>query len=107
MFTLSTEMNGFTLQADFPLDVPWSELYPEHQRLIVDGEKKFLGVRGFFRYLERKKYKLHVRVFLSRYRGYSLCSASGGASQCCGAVSLYNVSREICCILPLTGEESW
>ena len=37
----------------------------------MDGERKFLGIRGFFEYLERKKYKLHVRVFLSRYRGYS------------------------------------
>jgi excinuclease ABC subunit A len=36
-------------------------------------------VRGFFEHLERKKYKLHVRVFLSRYRGYSLCGACGGA----------------------------
>ena len=37
------------------------------------------GVRGFFNHLERKKYKLHVRVFLSRYRGYSTCSACSGA----------------------------
>ena len=47
--------------------------------MIVEGEGKFLGIRGFFNYLERKKYKLHVRVFLSRYRGYSTCSACGGA----------------------------
>ena len=36
------------------------------------------GVRGFFEHLERKKYKLHVRVFLSRYRGYSMCSDCSG-----------------------------
>src|SRR5229473_3732614 len=77
--TLATEMKRFARQADIPLDVPWSELDPEHQRLIVDGEKRFPGVRGFFKYLERKKYKLHVRVFLSRYRGYSLCSECNGA----------------------------
>ena len=47
--------------------------------MVVEGEGKFLGIRGFFNYLERKKYKLHVRVFLSRYRGYSTCSACGGA----------------------------
>jgi len=40
---------------------------------------EWFGVRGFFEHLERKKYKLHVRVFLSRYRGYSLCGACGGA----------------------------
>ena len=41
--------------------------------------RKFLGVRGFFAHLERKKYKLHVRVFLSRYRGYSLCPDCNGS----------------------------
>ena len=47
--------------------------------MVIEGEGKFPGVRGFFNHLERKKYKLHVRVFLSRYRGYSTCSACGGA----------------------------
>ena len=37
------------------------------------------GIRGFFRWLERKKYKVHVRVFLSRYRGYLACPDCGGA----------------------------
>jgi excinuclease ABC subunit A len=37
------------------------------------------GVRGFFAWLERKKYKVHVRVFLSRYRGYQTCPDCGGA----------------------------
>ena len=36
-------------------------------------------MRGFFAHLERKKYKLHVRVFLSRYRGYSVCPDCDGA----------------------------
>ena len=44
--------------------------------MIIEGEGKFPGMRGFFNHLERKKYKLHVRVFLSRYRGYSTCSAA-------------------------------
>ena len=52
----------------------WIDLAEEHRNLVLNGEGKFLGVRGFFNHLERKKYKLHVRVFLSRYRGYSTCS---------------------------------
>ena len=39
----------------------------------------FEGVKGFFRWLERKKYKVHVRVFLSRYRGYLTCPECSGA----------------------------
>ena len=51
----------------------------EQQKLIIEGDGKFPGVHGFFNHLERKKYKLHVRVFLSRYRGYSQCPNCGGA----------------------------
>ncbi|MGO9123883.1 MAG: excinuclease ABC subunit UvrA [Terriglobales bacterium] len=77
--TLGTDLKRFARQMEIPLDVPWAELETEQKRLVIEGEGKFLGVRGFFSYLERKKYKLHVRVFLSRYRGYSLCSACNGA----------------------------
>ena len=42
------------------------------------GSGEFEGVHGFFRRLERKKYKVHVRVFLSRYRGYLTCTECGG-----------------------------
>ena len=52
----------------------WIDLAEEHRNLVLNGEGKFPGVRGFFAHLERKKYKLHVRVFLSRYRGYSTLS---------------------------------
>ncbi len=57
-----------------PLDLPWQDLSEEHKRLVVEGDgEDFVGVRGFFDWLERKKYKVHVRVFLSRYRGYQTC----------------------------------
>ena len=63
-----------------PTDVPWRQLTAEQRRLILEGdpENDFDGVKGFFTYLERKKYKLHVRVFLSRYRGYATCPECGG-----------------------------
>jgi excinuclease ABC subunit A len=61
------------------LDVPWADLTEEERRFVVDGEGDYEGVRGFFAWLERKKYKVHVRVFLSRYRGYLQCPTCGGA----------------------------
>jgi len=61
------------------LDVPWSELTDEERRFVIEGDGDYEGVRGFFRWLERKKYKVHVRVFLSRYRGYLPCPDCGGA----------------------------
>jgi excinuclease ABC subunit A len=59
--------------AGVPLDVPWMDLTQPQQDFVLDGQEPFPGVRGFFALLERKKYKLHVRVFLSKYRGYALC----------------------------------
>jgi excinuclease ABC subunit A len=65
---------------DIPLDVPWQDLTPEQKRLVIEGDGlEFDGIRGFFRWLERKKYKVHVRVFLSRYRGYLTCPDCQGA----------------------------
>jgi excinuclease ABC subunit A len=62
------------------LDVPWSELTEDEKRFVIDGDgASFEGVKGFFRWLERKKYKVHVRVFLSRYRGYLTCPECQGA----------------------------
>jgi excinuclease ABC subunit A len=61
------------------LDVPWAELTEPERRFVVDGGDGYAGIRGFFRWLERKKYKVHVRVFLSRYRGYLTCHDCGGS----------------------------
>ena len=61
------------------LDVPWDDLTAEERAFVVEGDDTFDGIRGFFRWLERKKYKVHIRVFLSRYRGYTVCPDCGGA----------------------------
>jgi excinuclease ABC subunit A len=74
--------------------------------LIVDGDRSFGGVRGFFQYLERKKYKLHVRVFLSRYRGYSLCSACGGTRLRVEARQVKIEGKNICQVCGMTVEEA-
>jgi excinuclease ABC subunit A len=62
------------------LDVPWADLTDAEKRFVTEGDGgSFEGVKGFFRSLERKKYKVHVRVFLSRYRGYLTCPECAGA----------------------------
>lgn len=64
-----------------PVDVPFRELSPEHLQLIRDGvpERNFGGLRGFFAWLERHKYKMHLRVYLSRWRTYRECPTCHGA----------------------------
>ncbi len=66
---------------NLPVDIPFSELTDDHLKLIVEGvpERDFGGLNGFFRWLERRKYKMHLRVFLSRWRSFRCCDSCGGA----------------------------
>lgn len=73
------ELKRFCKSEGVPLDVPFADLEPQHQKAILEGKGKWTGVRGFFAWLDTKKYKLHVRVFLAKYRGYAVCpNCKGG-----------------------------
>ena len=73
------ELVRFCKQAGISTSVPFRQLTRDQQKTIVQGRNGFDGVKGFFDWLETKKYKLHVRVFLSKYRGYTLCPDCGGS----------------------------
>jgi len=103
---LFTELKRFAKQSGLPLDVPWAELDADQQRLVIEGEGRFPGIRGFFNHLERKKYKLHVRVFLSRYRGYSVCSSCNGVRLRMEAQQVKINGKNICQICCLTVEDA-
>jgi excinuclease ABC subunit A len=73
------EMRRFARDRGIPWDVAWSDLDEDDRRLLLEGDEEFPGVVGFFRSLEARKYKVQVRVFLSRYRGYTVCPACEGS----------------------------
>jgi excinuclease ABC subunit A len=58
-----------------PTNVPWKSLPEEARRFILEGGEGWYGIKGFFDWLQSKKYKVQVRVFLSRYRKYAPCPA--------------------------------
>jgi len=103
---LFTDLKRYAKQAGIPLDMAWIDMAEEHRNLVLNGEGKFLGVRGFFNYLERKKYKLHVRVFLSRYRGYSTCSECNGSRLRMEARQVKIQGRNLCEVCSLTVEDA-
>ncbi len=78
--SLWQDLKRFARARGIPLDVPFRQLTTEQQDAIIEGDRDagFPGINGFFAWLERKKYKLHVRVFLSRYRGYATCPDCAG-----------------------------
>ncbi len=59
--------------------VPYSRLTAAERAVVDRGTKDFYGIAGFFEWLETKRYKVHVRVLLSRYRAYTRCAACGGS----------------------------
>ena len=73
------ELRRFAQRQGIPWERPWSELDEAQSRAVLEGDAEFAGVLGFFRALEGMKYKVQVRAFLGRYRGYQECAACGGS----------------------------
>jgi excinuclease ABC subunit A len=79
------DLKVFAKRKKIPTNIPFAALTPEQRAFVIDGEpgygeengktwpKYWYGVKGFFRWLEKNTYKMHVRVFLSRYRTYNRC----------------------------------
>ncbi len=75
---LQNRLLQFCRDEGIPIDIPWSELSEENREKIIGKHRGFIGILGFFDYLEQKKYKMHVRIFISRYRGYATCLSCRG-----------------------------
>jgi excinuclease ABC subunit A len=71
--TWFTDLRKQAAELGVPMDVPWRDLPEAARETVLRGKGSFVGVHGFFAQMERKKYKLHVRVMLSKYRGYAEC----------------------------------
>ncbi|MGD8897206.1 MAG: excinuclease ABC subunit UvrA, partial [Acidobacteriota bacterium] len=81
------DLERFFRRAGLPDDVPWRKLPEKVRQLVWDGEpggrqnwqRKWYGIRGFFEWLESRTYRMHVRVYLSRFRSYGTCPDCDGA----------------------------
>ena len=76
-------LKKFCEKHDIPIDRPWHTLTEAQKALVIDGEGtwdggRYPGVRAWFKYLESRTYKMHVRVLLARYRSYDLCHVCHG-----------------------------
>jgi len=72
------ELKRAARQHSIPTDVSWYDMTPDQQAFVLDGQGSYLGIHRFFALMETKKYKLHVRVMLSKYRGYASCPECKG-----------------------------
>ena len=74
---LQREMLARAKKKGIPVNVPFRDLPEPARRFILDGGDGYHGVKGFFEWLQSKKYKVQVRVLLARYRKYVPCPACG------------------------------
>ena len=78
------DLQKFARRRGVPLDVAWRDLSDAQRSWVIEGEGEWddgvwYGVRRFFNWLESRSYKMHIRVLLSRYRAYTVCSSCNGA----------------------------
>ncbi|MEO7725821.1 MAG: excinuclease ABC subunit UvrA, partial [Burkholderiales bacterium] len=84
------DIEKYAKKRGIPLDTPWRDMTAKQQAWVLEGEPEWVswkkswpgtwyGVRHFFKWLESKAYKMHIRVLLSKYRAYTPCEACGGA----------------------------
>ena len=72
------ELLKYAASAKIDITKPFADLPDFQQNCIIYGDEGWRGLKGFFKWLETKKYKLHVRVFLAKYRGYTRCPDCDG-----------------------------
>ncbi len=72
------EMMTFCRKKKIPTDIPYEQLKATEKKQIIEETKGFYGVKGFFKWLETKTYKMHIRVLLSKYRAYVMCQTCNG-----------------------------
>jgi excinuclease ABC subunit A len=101
-----TDLKKQAAALGIPMDVPWREMSEELREVVLHGKPGaalgFAGVYGFFHQLEKKKYKLHVRVMLSKYRGYAECPECRGQRLRAEARSVRIQGKNICQAAALT-----
>ncbi|MGH7332911.1 MAG: excinuclease ABC subunit UvrA [Candidatus Rokuibacteriota bacterium] len=88
------------------LEQPYHDLTADQRTLVYEGDGTFPGIRGFFEELESYRYKLHVRVLLSRYRSQSPCPACGGTRLKPAALAVRVADRTIADFCNLTIEDA-
>jgi excinuclease ABC subunit A len=100
------DLLGIARDAGVPVDVPFKQLASRQLDVILNGYNGFDGIHKFFKFIERKSYKIHYRVFLSRYRGYTTCDECHGARLRGDALNIRVAGKSIHDVVRMTIEEA-
>ncbi len=99
----------FAKKEKIALNISWQDLSVADQKKILSGSGKYKGVFGVFKLAEKKRYKVHVRVFLRRYQSAFLCTECHGARLRSEALQFKVKGKSLhdLCLLPLNTLETW
>ncbi len=103
--THSKHLRGLLSEAKkhaIPLDKPIDALTQAHMDFLWDGGGQYIGINGFFKMLEEKSYKMHYRVLMSRYRGYTRCNACKGSRLRTSARQVYLSGKNLPQVVTMT-----
>ena len=98
-------LRSFCKKMRIDMDAPWNRLAEKNQQLIWQGNDDFYGVKGLFEYLDTKKYKMHVRVFISRFKSPFTCSTCKGSRLKPEALQVLVRGKSIADLTAMTLEE--
>jgi len=82
-------------RAAVPVNLPWRALDDSQRAFVLEGGAGWRGVRGYFRRLERRRYKVQARVQIARYRRYAVCAQCNGTRLGETARSVFVAGRHI------------
>jgi excinuclease ABC subunit A len=99
------QLMAYAKKAKIDTHTPWKDLPADQKKKLWEGNDDFFGVKGLFEYLEELKYKMHVRVFISRYRSPFLCPDCKGSRLRKEALHVYIQNQNIQDFSEMTVEE--
>ncbi|HYM20372.1 MAG TPA: excinuclease ABC subunit UvrA [Candidatus Kapabacteria bacterium] len=101
------DLERIAKEAGVRMDVPYATLTDEEQKTVWEGfSPGYKGLSGFFHELETQTYKLHYRVILSRYRGYTTCPACHGSRLRPAALNVKVANNTIFDVVKMTISEA-
>ena len=104
---LYKELFAACVEEGVPLDVSWRDLPEEARQFVWSGKGDFVNLESFFAWLERRSYKVHVRVLLARYRAYDPCPDCGGTRLQPEALRVLLEGQTLPQLAQLSIEELW
>ncbi len=105
-YPIQAQMLAAARRKGIPVNIPVAKLTEEQYRWLWDGDEDFIGINGYFKYLQENSYKVQNRIQLARYRGYTRCPSCQGSRLRLSARQVYVAGINVPRLLGMTIEQA-